>query len=212
MDSFLSESIIMARNTKAKAELTRQKILDSAEVLFSERGVSNTSLADIAAAAGVTRGAIYWHFKNKVDLFEAMHARVRLSVTEIESETMAAPDPVSGLRDYWIRSLLKVAHDDQRRRVIDILFRKCEYVDEYQAASARISEWGVEIVQAMTVVFAKAAEADVLPPDLSPHVAARATFSMVTGILFSGLTIPHLYVNDDDIIATVSTFFKALRR
>lgn len=202
----------MARKTKAEAELTRQKLLDAAEVLFSDRGVSNTSLADIAAAAGMTRGAIYWHFKNKVDLFEAMHARVRLSADEIESEAMAAPDPVSGLRDYWIKSLLKVAHDDQRRRVIDILFRKCEYVDEYQAASLRTSEWCAEIVQAMTVIFARAAETNVLCPDLPPCVAARATFSMVTGIIFNWLAIPQLYVGDDDIIATVSTFFKGLRR
>lgn len=60
----------MARKTKQQAEETRQEILDAAIKTFSERGVSATSLADIAKAAGVTRGAIYWHFKNKVDLFQ----------------------------------------------------------------------------------------------------------------------------------------------
>lgn len=59
----------MARKTKQQAEETRQEILDAAIKTFSERGVSATSLADIAKSAGVTRGAIYWHFKNKVDLF-----------------------------------------------------------------------------------------------------------------------------------------------
>lgn len=202
----------MARKTKAESELTRQKLLDAAEVLFSERGVTNTSLADIAAAAGMTRGAIYWHFKNKLDLFEAMHARVRLSAEKIESEAMAGPDPVSGLRDYWIKSLLQMLHDEQQRRVVDILFRKCEYVDEYQAASVRISEWSAEIVQAMTVVFGKAAEANILSPDLTPSVAARATFSMVAGIAYSWLAVPQLYTDDNDLITTVSSFFKALKR
>ncbi|MDS7773050.1 TetR family transcriptional regulator, partial [Klebsiella oxytoca] len=55
----------MARKTKQQALETRQHILDVALRLFSQQGVSSTSLAAIAKAAGVTRGAIYWHFKNK---------------------------------------------------------------------------------------------------------------------------------------------------
>lgn len=42
----------MARRTKEEAEETRQRILDAAEHLFHERGVSRTSLADIASGAG----------------------------------------------------------------------------------------------------------------------------------------------------------------
>lgn len=201
----------MARKTKADAELTRQRLLDAAEILFSEKGVTSTSLTDIAEAAGATRGAIYWHFKNKVDLFEAIHARVRLSVDEIGSEVMAASDPVSGLRDYWTKFLLRVAHDEQYRRVLDILFRKCEYVDEYQAASVRIGEWCTEIVQAMTALYAKAAETGALVPGLPPEIAARATSSMITGTVFNCLSVPQLYLDDDDLVATVATFFKALR-
>ncbi|OUE60679.1 HTH-type transcriptional regulator AcrR [Citrobacter freundii] len=59
----------MARKTKQQAQETRQHILDVALRMFSQQGVSSTSLAEIAKAAGVTRGAIYWHFKNKSDLF-----------------------------------------------------------------------------------------------------------------------------------------------
>lgn len=53
----------MARKTKQEAQETRQHILDVALRLFSQQGVSSTSLGEIAKAAGVTRGAIYWHFK-----------------------------------------------------------------------------------------------------------------------------------------------------
>lgn len=201
----------MARNSKANAEQTRRKLLDAAELLFSEKGVTNTSLTDIANAAGMTRGAIYWHFKNKVELFEAIHARVRLSVDEIGNEVLAAADPVSGLCDYWTKFLLRVAHDEQHRRVLDILFRKCEYVDEYQAASVRVGEWCTEIVQTMTVLYAKAAETGALVPGISPEVAARTTSSMVTGILFTCVSVPRLYLDDDDIVSSITTFFKALR-
>ena len=67
----------MARCTKEQALETRTRILDAAEDVFNANGVSKTSLADVAAAAGLTRGAIYWHFANKTDLFAAMCQRVR---------------------------------------------------------------------------------------------------------------------------------------
>ena len=58
----------MVRRTKDEALETRNRILDAAERVFGESGVSRTSLEDVASAAGVTRGAIYWHFKDKSDL------------------------------------------------------------------------------------------------------------------------------------------------
>src|SRR3970040_1334202 len=72
----------MARRTKEAAQETRNHILDAAEQIFSERGGSRTSLADIASAAGMTRGAIYWHFHDKADLFNAMIARVTLPMED----------------------------------------------------------------------------------------------------------------------------------
>ena len=62
----------MVRRTKEEAQETRAQILVAAEKAFFERGVARTTLADIATLAGVTRGAIYWHFSNKADLVQAM--------------------------------------------------------------------------------------------------------------------------------------------
>ena len=62
----------MARRTKEDAQATRTALLDAAERVFQQRGVSRTSLNEIAQAAGVTRGALYWHFKDKAALFNAM--------------------------------------------------------------------------------------------------------------------------------------------
>ena len=73
----------MARRTKEEAQETRNRLLDTAEHVFNERGVSRTSLTEIAEAAGLTRGAIYWHFKNKLDLFNAMMERVTLPMEEV---------------------------------------------------------------------------------------------------------------------------------
>ena len=60
------------RKTKEEAYQTRCNLLVAALSVFYERGVAQASLDEIAKAAGVTRGALYWHFKNKEDLFEAL--------------------------------------------------------------------------------------------------------------------------------------------
>lgn len=57
------------RRTKQEAQLTRQRIMESAFELFLENGFENTSLEQICREAGITRGAAYWHFNNKKDLY-----------------------------------------------------------------------------------------------------------------------------------------------
>lgn len=56
------------RRTKEDAELTKQTILKAAVDVFTERGVAKASLEEIARKADVTRGAVYWHFKNKMEI------------------------------------------------------------------------------------------------------------------------------------------------
>lgn len=56
------------RRTKEAALETRAKILESALDIFSEKNFSNASLTEIAANVGLTKGALYWHFRNKNDL------------------------------------------------------------------------------------------------------------------------------------------------
>ncbi len=81
----------MVRRTKQAAEETRSLILDAAEQVFRDKGVTRTSLTDIASQAGVTRGAIYWHFANKAELFTAMCDRATLPLEALFGG-VAGPD------------------------------------------------------------------------------------------------------------------------
>jgi TetR/AcrR family acrAB operon transcriptional repressor len=62
----------MARKTKKEAQKTRQQILDAALKICSEKGYSKTTFVDIANEIGLTKGAVYWHFKTKPELLAAM--------------------------------------------------------------------------------------------------------------------------------------------
>src|SRR5512140_2496762 len=66
----------MARKAKEDAEKTREDIIESARTVCHRCGVSRSTLEKIAEEAGVTRGAVYWHFKDKAELFFAMREDV----------------------------------------------------------------------------------------------------------------------------------------
>lgn len=129
----------MARRTKEDAEATRNALLDAAERVFYDKGVSRASLDDIAREAGATRGAIYWHFKDKVDLFAAMLERVTLPLEQSPAEGGAGVlvDPLLQLRAMLHDVLHAVVHDERARRVFEIAMYKVEYAQELLAVRDR---------------------------------------------------------------------------
>jgi TetR/AcrR family transcriptional regulator, acrAB operon repressor len=119
----------MPRRTKEDALATRSSLLDAAERLFQQQGVSGTSLQDIAQAAGASRGAVYWHFKDKADLFNAMMERVTLPMENaLEHADSSEADPLTLLRAALRTALRRTATDAQTRRVFEVATQKVEYV------------------------------------------------------------------------------------
>ncbi|MDP2007444.1 MAG: TetR family transcriptional regulator [Rubrivivax sp.] len=129
----------MARKTKEEAQATRSSILDAAEVLFQAQGVSRTTLHEIATAAGVTRGAVYWHFKDKSDLFNAMMDRVILPM-EPAAEGLAVVNGhavLPALRALLLGVFARLTDDTHVRRVFEIALHKTENVTELSAVRER---------------------------------------------------------------------------
>ena len=122
----------MVRKTKEEALATRERLLDAAQRLFREQGVTRTSLAEVATAAGMTRGAVYWHFKDKADLFRAMCDRATLPLDAHFDQAVqgASADPLGTLRSLSIGALLQLANDARAQHVFEIVFHKSELVDE----------------------------------------------------------------------------------
>lgn len=129
----------MARKTKEEAIATRNGLIDAAEVVFLEKGVSRASLGDIAQAAGASRGAIYWHFRDKVDLFNAMMERVCLPLEQGSNafDSSPCPDPVQRLRAVMALVLSMVSSDQRTRRVFEIALYRVEYVTELAGVRER---------------------------------------------------------------------------
>lgn len=182
----------MARSSKEKALETRESILDAAEDVFYDRGVSNTSLTDIAQAAGVTRGAIYWHFRNKADLFDAMCRRVRGPMRAM-IEDMASPataDPIGRLRAGCAFVMQQVVENPHYRKVLTILFHRCEYVDPEDPILVYQKEWLAHGMAVIRQVMSNARAKGQLPADLDVNLAALYLHVTFDGLLNSWLFSP----------------------
>jgi TetR/AcrR family acrAB operon transcriptional repressor len=129
----------MARRTKEDALATRDSILDAAEQLFVKQGVSGTTLQHIATAAGVTRGAIYWHFLDKGAMFNAMMERVKMPLESamLLFDQANPADPIEVLRESMMRVLRMTVEDPMARRVFEIATLKMEFTDELNTARER---------------------------------------------------------------------------
>lgn len=204
----------MARRTKAEAESTRAAILDAAEVMFYQHGVSRTTLEKIAAAANVTRGAIYWHFQNKADLFNAMLERVRLPFQHMLDAVDANPaeHPIQQVRDLLVNGLNLIASSEQHRRVLTIVFHRCEYIDELNPAVTKQDELDEQAIAVMERAFDRAASASLLRQGLCPRLAALSLHTYVGGIISQYLLKPQQFDLQQHAAAMIDTMLLGLTR
>ena len=202
----------MARKTKAQALETRQHLLDVAIILFSQHGVSATSLADIAKAAGVTRGAIYWHFKNKSELFNEIWKLTESSISDIEIEYQIKypDDPLSVVRELLIYILQATVSEERRRLMTEIIFHKCEFVGELavmQEARRALYLEGNERIEAS---LQRCIDAGYLPVNLSLSHAVITMRSYITGLIENWLVAPDSFDLYNNAAAYVAILLEML--
>jgi TetR/AcrR family acrAB operon transcriptional repressor len=123
----------MARKTKAEAEQTRRDILEAALDLFHAKGYARTTLEEIARRAGVTRGAIYWHFKDKVDLFHGLKDEIECSTeTRLEDLLLLSVNGLSDIRDNLLRLYRNLENDEHFKKYFEMIFFRAEFTEELQ--------------------------------------------------------------------------------
>ncbi|KAA9181257.1 TetR family transcriptional regulator [Delftia sp. BR1] len=181
---------ILARRTKEDAFATRNSLLDAAEQVFYEQGVARASLNEIAQRAGATRGAVYWHFKDKLDLFYAMLDRVTLPLEQAaqgDCEDDSECDALEYVRRLMAVVFGRIADDDSTRRVFEILLLKVEYVGELMPVQERNRAALDSFSSRLELALCAAAESHAVTMPMSAHQASIALCAMFDGLLQSWL-------------------------
>ena len=183
----------MVRRTKEEALETRQRLLDAAEVLFQSQGVSQTTLQQIAQQAGATRGAIYWHFKDKADLFNAMMERVILPLETTPRAAATAPnveDPLAEIEEGMVHALNLMTTDQQVRRVFDIATHKVEYTHDMASVQQRHLDARNACVADFEKALRMAARRGRIKLPVPGHVAAQGLHALISGLIQNWLLDP----------------------
>lgn len=184
----------MARKTKEEALRTRQLLLDAAIQQFAQRGVSNTTLTDIADAAGVTRGAVYWHFSSKSELFNAMWQE-QLPLRELihhKLQQIESGNPLLDLRNKFVLGLQYIAENPRQRALMQILYHKCEF------SSDMMSEYDIRTrigfnYDAIRDIFRMCERNGILPPDTNIEIILIVLHSAFSGVIKNWLMDPHQF-------------------
>jgi len=173
------------RRTKQDSERTRQGILAAARRVFARQGVTRTTLEEIAAAASVTRGAIYWHFAGKTELFFAMREQVAVPmIDQIDLVLLSADgsDPLAGI-ERFLRGILEALEGDAAaRQTFQIMGFKCEYVGELERELGLQRSRCSELISKLTQIYGRARRAGQLRAGLRPATAALETCSFLIGL------------------------------
>lgn len=205
--------INMVRRTKEEAQETRDKIVSAAIDVFYDKGFANTTLEQIASAAEVTRGAIYWHFKNKLDIFLAIHSQFHTSFMDMmlqELESTSAP-PLRKLEDIAVKLLREIHTDRHKQRVLSIFILQSENCPEMAPLFDQKRIAKAQALEIFSRFFASAVEKGDLPSSRDPDLMALSFFCYLSGIVTESLGTTSLLELDRHAASLVNLFFEGLK-
>lgn len=185
----------MARRTKTEARETREAILDAAVDVFHERGVARASLSEIAELAGMTRGAVYVHFRDKADLVAALCQRIRFPAEALSEAVPEAVqlDPLGELQRQWLELFRELAQNKEWQLIFAIVFHRIELVTESGAIRDRVLEGHGRALSSMKRFLTLAVDRGQLPEGLNVGMAAMLLNGSLMGIIQDWLMAPHAY-------------------
>ncbi len=183
----------MARRTKEDTEKTYLALLDAATRVFSERGVANTTLNDIASAAGLTRGAVYWHFENKDALIKALWEQSGGIVTEAFVHTLSQL-PENQALEYFaheLKCIMKRMHSDAHLKQSMRIIHSCkEFTDSASELQLYFRSRRENIFNALLRAIEQIHQNGELNQAYSPEYITNALWIHMMGLMEAQMFMP----------------------
>lgn len=197
------------RRTKADAEKTRIAILKAALTVFYKKGVSRATLTDISKGAGLSRGALHWHFKDKSDLFlqlyDYMSAGTALRTKSWSDESIRT---LSDLKSVVLSGLETFFSDRAVRKFLTVIFSRMEYIAEFRTLCNHEVEYQQNSVRELEEVYARLLLAGEIQDWISPRHAARQTYIFIDGMIDCLSIDDTEFLVQEELASTVDQFFR----
>lgn len=169
---------------------TRTRIMEAAAKTFAQQGYANASLEKVAAAAGLTKGAVYWHFSSKQDLFlaileKSLHRQLQVLPEQIE-QVLKADDPETAL-SLWLQSQLECLNEGETSAMLFFEFvalsREPEIREKLQAMYGKI-------LDTVGHLLAEMQKKGMIAEGLEPGLIGLMVSALNKGILLEWLIDP----------------------
>ncbi|MBA1201475.1 TetR family transcriptional regulator [Pseudomonas capeferrum] len=179
----------MARKCKEEADKTHGLLLDAAEQVFSERGYAHATFHDIAERAGLTRGAIYWHFSDKYQLLEAVLDRGQLPWDRLPDHfTSRSQAPsLAELSEAIGDALHEIVNDPRQHRITLILLHRTELVTDNHQVYCRLTTILHRIKSYLVAALTWRYQDTNGSPHRNIQAAATAVNALLTGMVYEWL-------------------------
>lgn len=196
------------RRTKEDADKTREAILKAALTVFYTKGVSRSTLADIGKEAGVTRGAVYWHFKDKVDLFLQLHQHM-MAGSDFRSDVWL-PEKLTtldDLRDAMLGRLQIFFDNPDVHKFIILIFSRMEYIEEFKEFWDHEQQHQRSCVRKIEAVVDALIAKGEIRSDITARHVARHIYAFLDGCYDAWSVDDQTFLVRDELEAVVDDFF-----
>lgn len=197
--------------TKEQAEITRKNLLKAGLKVFSGKGFAATRLEDIAKEAGVTRGAIYWHFKNKLELFCTLFVTsFEILFSDAQHILQSSLSPDEKIRRLLIHIPTSLIEDEDYR-AIGVLHYSIEWTEDVRKAlGTSFEKTQVAKDKPLIQVIEAGKVAGVFRDDIATFIIVRTVKTLFVGLANTVLD-QHDSLQKEDIPAVVDCFLKGIK-
>ena len=176
----------MARKTKEEAEKTFHALLEAAAILFTKQGVATTTLNEIAKEAGLTRGAVYWHFQGKDDIIRALWETYTMPKIEPLDERMLALKAQNAFQDFKAITddiLTLISEDRQVGQAMRIVLHNVELTDNKSDLQDFLQSEKQKFENALIHSFTMISENNTFRDGLNADISALCFLTFIHGLL-----------------------------
>ncbi len=198
--------------TKEQAEITRKNLLKAGLKVFSEKGFAASRLEDIAREAGVTRGAIYWHFKNKLELFcQLFITSIEILFSDAQHILQSSFSPSEKIRRLLIHIPTNLIEDEDYR-AIGVLYYSIEWTEDVRKAlETSFKKVHVAEDEPLIQVIEAGKVAKVFRDDVATRTIVKTVKTFFVGMANAVLD-QYDPLQKQDISAVVDCFLEGIKR
>ncbi|MCI8511437.1 MAG: TetR family transcriptional regulator [Lachnospiraceae bacterium] len=171
------------RKTKEDAAVTKKALLDSAYELFYDHGFENTTLAQIAEHAGLTRGAVYWHFKDKSEILNELI--ITFMDEQISYRYLQNPEAGESVYDCLLKFYRRPPEIRKKMFFINRIYALLGLYPEYEPLANKVKEHKRFLYNQIQELLQNAVE--------NGHCELRGSSYTVATTIFMVLETIHLY-------------------